>query len=700
MPGPRNRRRSRKDAKEFTTTPRSISVAEEYVFIPGLDIEEDLGWKNLIDTICQFLKLPNLDTRSGLKRIYANFEDIHSRMEELYRASENHIKIQGAIVGIFARMSADSILRNKLFEKDILNKIIHLLHEEETRHLALLALSIVTHHGGSSVRIEIAKHANDLTKLIRDLPDDNTVVELGVSTLAHSITTAAEGTEFPAYPQVLASIDLVEVLEIIMEVVKKPHPDYGTVFVHAIDLLSASSLHGAAAFKAFPTAIRFLAAGMRSKNWSYRCICLRSLIKLNRLGEDDSSPTVQCLEEAIDAKMPPHLVDIIDEYGSTRSHFQTYAFCSSESHKAIMAYTRNRDFYALGLKLAPLIVQTGYSITNMSFADNASHAAFPFLWWADSLPLSAKAIRAKEKPDERDQADILDINYLVVNNRGPEALAMLRRGIQRNPEQGFFYHLLSLSEGGIQGLRSAKKGMKCKTVTPYVKYALLECAIEYAANIGLDLLQNMKNPDDPSWKGGIAFLTSAIEDAKAYIEGAPPDVPYMRNACSWYILLRILMEPDISPDLSEFDDTLEKLSIATEFCDFYGFSPSKNEIILTQQLVLEHYQLGVEQFSSVFKNFDEARKSKTRAVDRENAADDLADWLEGSHLEDSGHQKHDHYPESAANVEIVIMYQCSWCTNTSAVLRKCRGCVQARYCDTSCQKAHWPKHKKVCGLQS
>ncbi|PPQ69852.1 hypothetical protein CVT25_005493 [Psilocybe cyanescens] len=73
-------------------------------------------------------------------------------------------------------MSIDSLLHNRLFEKDILAKTWPLLHEDETRHLALRVLSTGTHHGGATVRMEVARHSNLIAKLIDDLADGEVVV--------------------------------------------------------------------------------------------------------------------------------------------------------------------------------------------------------------------------------------------------------------------------------------------------------------------------------------------------------------------------------------------------------------------------------------------------------------------------------------------------------------------------------------------
>jgi hypothetical protein len=62
----------------------------------------------------------DLTTRSGLKKVHARFDAISERLDRAYEENSAREKVLGGIIGIYAKMCADSILRNKLFAKGLL----------------------------------------------------------------------------------------------------------------------------------------------------------------------------------------------------------------------------------------------------------------------------------------------------------------------------------------------------------------------------------------------------------------------------------------------------------------------------------------------------------------------------------------------------------------------------------------------------
>ncbi|CAA7268445.1 unnamed protein product [Cyclocybe aegerita] len=709
MPRPGAKKKAKKakgPSSSSTARPRSDV---DVVRTPDIDNSE--GWNAVVNVLCDFFQLPDLTTRSGLKKVHASFNAIYTRLDKGYEQNIGNDRIRGGIVGIFARMCVDSLLRNKLFDKGILNKIIPLLHIDETRHLALRSLSTITHHGGSTARIEIARHANVLTKLIRDLPDDEKVAELGVSTLAHSVSAVVEGVSKPANPRVLQAVDMVDVLKTIIEAVKRLYRNPRSIYEHAIELVAMSSMHASSALKVYPSAINFLVAGFRSKDWVTRCTCMGGLIRLFRLEAENDQRFLDPMRfmNAIQRGVPDHLSDILIDYGHSRSEIFLTLSCTNEFQSAMMACMQTHDLYALGLRQAPLILKTEFSVADGMFEvedprmgkRSIDDFGLPFKMWSDSLPHAARAIRQKKKPEEQDYADILDIKYMIMRQRIPDAVALAKKGLLRNPEQAYFHYAITLAADNVQGLRAAKKGLKCKQITPFVKYQMMQRAVEHAGDMGVKVLQEMPEAGEQKWEEGIAFLMSALEDAKAYVDGAPPDNRHMKNVGYWFILLTLLVKEDLSPDLRELKDALQKLKIADQFSEFMGVPPSKTNLRLAQQAAIKHYPLGVKEFSRIYEGLDKIKAKDAPEISNEKLEDDLAAWLEDMRLEDGTLEERTRcggfgHGETKVNFDKVTMYRCSWCGNPSAVLRKCSGCAKTRYCDSGCQKMHWPDHKKAC----
>ncbi|KAF8180415.1 hypothetical protein BJ912DRAFT_632089 [Pholiota molesta] len=309
----------------------------------------------------------------------------------------------------------------------------------------------------------------------------------------------------------------------------------------------------------------------------------------------------------------------------------------------------------------------------------------------------------KKNPREEDLADILDIKYAVMKQRIPDAVSLAKKGIQRNPDQAYFYYAITLSADTVQGLRAAKQGLKCKTTTPFVKYQMMQRAVQHAGEMGMRLLQEMPEVGDKKWEEGIAFLYSALDDANAYMAEAPPDNRHMKNVGYWHVLLTILLADNLSPDLHELKPSLERLKIADQFSEFIGIPPPKTNLRLAQQAAVKHYATGVREFSRVFGELDKYKlKGQEGEIkpNPEKLEDDLATWLEGMRLEDGTLEETFSCGGSSSRPKVVFdnltLYRCSWCGNPSAALKKCSGCEKTRYCDPGCQKLHWGEHKKFC----
>ncbi|KAH9477960.1 hypothetical protein JR316_0010193 [Psilocybe cubensis] len=714
MPGPGSHGKSKGKSNQSPAGQSTNILGLESI---QLGEKEDLAdWTIIIGAICEFLHLPDLNSRNGFKKVYADFDVIHDRLQTLFDNSKDSVRVRGAIVGILGKMCTDSLLRNKVFAKDILSKVLPLLREDETRHLALHVLDTITHHGGIEVRLEVARHTNTIAKLIDDLPDDEVVSISGVAILAHATVTLLDGDDCP-HPKILKTIDMTIVIKSVLEAVKRFYTRSHSFLEHAIHLIATSSLHASYAFKAYPAALSFLAVGLRSKDWVTRCICLGGFVRAFSMEAQEHEVPFdprKFVATYQTSGIPQHLSRIMMAYGPTNCDTIVTLSCINDSQKAIRDYadSQERDLRALALKQAALITKAEHAIMDGYFQVQdertgqfvAADMGLPFTTWRESLHHTANAIRRQGNPGEEDLADILELKYLIGKQALDKVMNLARKAIQRNPEQSYFYYALSLTADNVQGLRASKKGLKCKSMTPFVKYQLLQRAVDHAADMGIKLMQTNPPRGDRKWEEAIAFVMTALQDAKTYIKEAPPDSRHIKTVGYWYVLLSILVNPAIDPSLKELDDIVRKLHIADEFSELMGTPPPQSNLRLSQKAILKHYPLGFKQFAHIMNEFDRFYSLDVQhTTSKRRAEDNLTAWLEDMKLEDNtiddllttqsfqSSQTKIHFDENK-----LTLYRCSWCGNPSAVLRKCGGCSNTRYCDSACQKAHWKGHKKEC----
>ncbi|KAF5383157.1 hypothetical protein D9615_004964 [Tricholomella constricta] len=700
MPGPGHKKKSKpRPQPNPQRIAASPSVSDAYVG----DIDHADGWNTVVDILCLVFEVPDLTTRSGLKKVHANFEVIYRRLDKACEKYPDNERIVGGVVGIYAKMCSDSILRNKLHERGLLTKLQPLLNMDSTRHMALRALGTITHHGGVSIRKDIARQTTPtLTKLVEQYPDDKIIIELVITVLSHSISGVLEG-EQPSDPALLKSLNMRSIVKIMTENTKK---EWASQYLinHALGLLATSTLNAADVCKAYPPMQRLLVAGLRSPEWVTRCSCLGGIIRLHRNESEidmrtlDPNKFMSCIQRGF----PEHLQGRMMNYGLMKCDTYLTLSTSRDYQQAMMGCAQDHNMYSLGLKLAEIILRTEFSIADGMFQSQdpktgrleVMDIGLPFVRWIDALPLCARAIRTKGNAKEADLGDVLDIKYHIMKQKIPDAVHLAQKGLKRNPGAAYFYYAITLSADNVEGLRAAKKGLKCKHITPFVRFQLMQRAVEHAGNMGVQILQDSPTAGKGRWEEGIAFLMSALEDAKTFVEEAPPDNRHMNAVLYWYIILTITINgPDLSTDLRELQNALKGRKIADDFCEAIEIRPPRTNLRLAQETVVRLYSAAVAEFGSVIEKA--ASEERIKPVSAEKLEDDLAAWLDDVHL----HDDHDHEPHGLhpkVNTNSVALYRCSFCGNPSAVLRKCSGCSKTRYCDSGCQKSHWADHKKSC----
>ncbi len=443
---------------------------------------------------------------------------------------------------------------------DLLSKLIPLLDRDVCRVLVLQALCAITHHGGREVRLGIAKRTPTLVRILEEFPDDALCAELVIVIVGHS-ATAVVANENPPDKKLLKAVDVPRLLPLLLFQLKRPNVS-SLLVDHALEFFVAATQHCSKEFLALPSSVNFLVACTRCSDIQTRSVSVSGILRLHisHMEKEEYTMDPHTMMQNLKRGVPKHLNDpIMSTCGPFESEMYRTLYASRDFMKAMTEYAQNHNMYKLALEVGRLILQTEHSVQQGYFQTEnertgemeAADLGLPFKWWVDALPLCAKELRARGTPDMLDMADVIDLKYLVLQNRTDEAQPMAERSIGRNPRVGFFYYIRTLGSNLEEGLRAAKKGSKCPNLTSYVKYAMLFRGIEHATSLGLKSLEEACSGGQ-RWNEGIAFLMCALEDANEFMRSASPDNRGMKTVSLLQPLLALIINGhEFGPELHE-----------------------------------------------------------------------------------------------------------------------------------------------------
>lgn len=444
-----------------------------------------------------------------------------------------------------------------------------------------LSLSIITHHGGANARLAIAAHTPLLTSILATNLDKPRVAGNIVATVSHSLGSLL--SEETTDKRLLKSITphLPAAADTVLKVLRAPTVTKEAID-HAMSLFAFLTLPCYDLCKKYPAIINFLVAGLRSSDITNRSVCMGAIIRYHRHEAEEEprnfDPRVMMAKYS-SGQTPGHLSELSVDYGVSRCEIYLTLQANVENTKAFMQCAQDHDLYKLGLSLVNCIWQTEFSVAQGSYGSTDERGrpididlGLPFKMWIDALPHCAAAIRARKSPETyEDMADILEIKYLILTARPGEAVEYAKKSSARNPHCAYFYYAMTLSGNNDIGLRAAKKGLKCvnggggkKKTSPFVKFQMMQRAVIHAGNMGLCLLQNAPHEGEKAWEQGIAFLMSALDDARVYVSDSPPDNRHRKAVLYWAILLTFLLDgPKVSSDMKEIKVSLSCLFVVT-----------------------------------------------------------------------------------------------------------------------------------------
>lgn len=463
----------------------------------------------------------------------------------------------------------------------LLEKMMPLLDIRQTRLVGLQALSAVTHHGGSEIRVAIAKHTSKLLQLMEEFPDNEALNEQITVTLSHAVSAVIITEDGPVDARAIQQLNMPNLLRLTMRNIRRPTASH-YMLSHAIELLSNATLNCSREIKAIPSIVNLLVAALRSDDLTLRGTVLGGVIYLTQKESefDRAFHDPHKFLAAIRRGFPQHLSDLLMAYDPTRCDTYLTLQCCNEHQKAMFRAAQDHDLLSLGRTLARLVVTTEYAVTDGGFQVKnprtgrleLDNAGLPFTMWSDALQVCAHRLRETGDAQDRDRADIIELKFFISKQRLPEALALAHRAIARNPQVAYYHYALSLGPDPAEGLRACKKGLKCKETTPFVQSYLRWRAVDHAGELGLQKLA-CAHTGDAAYAEGIAFMTSALEDAKAFVSETSPDNRHMHTMLNWHIVLTVALRgKDLSTDLRELDVCSRVPRIDARFCLTYVLS--------------------------------------------------------------------------------------------------------------------------------
>lgn len=418
--------------------------------------------------------------------------------------------------------------------------------------MALVALASVTHHGGEDARTEIAKQSPLLVRIMREDPNDYKTIELATVTLCHAVQAVLLVSDKVPDWKLVKSLGIKDIIDVTLENIRRL-PTSPLMVQHAIPLLACPTMHCWEIREKHESLLNFLAACLRCSDIIIRCEVMGGFI---RLRHHDAQMEWAQLDpyKLIDTftnggfGRSPRVSAAMMKYGPENTDIVNTLTAATSFQKAMRAAVESKNLVQLGRTLAGSIVKTEFSVSDGYYQTEgpkigrveAADVGLPFKRWRDALPTCAAELRKTGQTLDTDRADILEIKYHVMTQNLVKAIPMAKAAIERNPNVAYYYYAVSLTSDIEEGLRYSKKGMKSSQITPFLKYCMVRRAVEFSCEQGLQAVLDPQPDGGERRELGFAFLQSAMEDSKEFMEHAPPDSRHMEGVIDWHVLVTLI----------------------------------------------------------------------------------------------------------------------------------------------------------------
>ncbi|TFK82612.1 hypothetical protein K466DRAFT_500001 [Polyporus arcularius HHB13444] len=694
------------------------------------NLHDASSWDSIVPFLTNHLRIPDLSTSHGLRKAYSRIDRLYDDLccfHELGK-SANSPQLLAGVVSILIKMSADALLKEKLFERGLINQIMDLLDHDLTRGMALQLLLVFTYDGCRAQDVvlkNIARRSGSLFRMVRDRPNEPNVTELAVVVIAHSARyLMSRAHDVP--DDHLHEMSLNDMMDTMKLVLHMPYTSK-SLLTHALMSLVTPVQYIPEQCNDNPSLKGLLVALLRVQDIHTRTTAIEAILTLYRTESDTDKHDVDLERLAVTLERP----------GTTPPSFlgdmpsQDYARWLEQSESSILYHSsieyidamskaaHDQDLAALGRTVAgivrrsPAVVEGSWQQLERS-GIQLQRRRLPFSRWSDTLPECAKILRRSGARADQDAADVLDMKYLMLRDRVEEAVVLAKETITRDPTHVYAHYVVSLCGDMVEGFQAATQGLKCATVTPFLRKQMLWRAVECGVSEGLEQILTADEGDICSRDKGVAFLRAASENAKTFLIEAAPDAPLRLTMLGWSLLLTfVLRGPELSDDLRELEasgatmpishlltrpqPTCHDIDATATVMAFFGYTHNNTRLHKARSHILDYHDHGLHEWRSLIKSCDDLH---ARTV------------CQGEGLD------HPAFVPATADGAVPDVYlgmqRCSWCGALSAALKQCRGCGTARqvgtlkgdlrtlirilyrYCDAGCQRPHWEIHRQSC----
>ncbi|KZS97244.1 hypothetical protein SISNIDRAFT_482174 [Sistotremastrum niveocremeum HHB9708] len=623
-------------------------------------------------------------------------------LQSLWTDNKSNNRITSGVAGVLGDMLADAGVAKKLYNDGWLPRMVSILQYEECRDCALEALSRFVGHNFPDICKDVStNHFQKISQVFFDVDTDTEDSAQAVRIMAKALMPTLGSIETPKLITIFDrnKIKIKKILDRLMEKLENPLPPHSpTSTCHEIDLAIGLAYLSPDLVLSTLRYLQCFVACLRSSCMKVRAKGTRIIYDLcvGRAGRPKPN-NMQQIANAWMKGYPPEIDTLIRDYGEDRCHASEGINGLTAFQEVVADRTIDLDFYKFGLAIGQAMLETDYAVFKLPFERRSSK--YPFNTWLDALPHTANVLRSNA---EFDKADIIEAKYLMVTGKWMAAKDLAEKASKRSPKIGFWYYAMCIPMEDADSLRTAQKGLRCPGLSLYVRHGLLYQASTRAWELALKALTG-PSPSDQLWSQGLAYLGLCYQNLKTILTISPPDSVGIASLANLFVLAHILLHgPELSPNLEESKPIVEKARLITKLNDLIWAEELASAPIASQmarEIILKHLVSVSESRSAFIQHTDSCAWAEQERGDdaKQPTTEEVSKLFEGASISSSSEDpKRSKYKFFGTERQEIHLYQCSWCHNPSAVLRKCGVCGQACYCDQQCQKLHWKEHKTVC----